>query len=285
MSGKPSSRFPSLRSTAKRARVGPVIENAPREVQLRGAGTEVSRNLLDAPGSLLPVRLDSRLPREGGVLMLGTTKTVIGYSRCSTDEQAESGAGLAAQRQAIEAECERRGWNLLEIVEDAGYSAGSLHRPGIEYALKAMRTGKAEALVVSRLDRLSRSTLDFADLIGKSQKKGWAIVVLDIGVDLTAPNGRLVGSVLAAVAAWERDLIAQRTKEAMAAKKAAGATFGRERLIPVEVAERIRAARDAGKSLRAIADSLNADEIPTVGGGRQWWDSTVRGLLAQEVPA
>jgi DNA invertase Pin-like site-specific DNA recombinase len=87
---------------------------------------------------------------------------VIGYVRVSTEEQALSGAGLEAQRRAITAECKRRGWELLETIEDAGYSAKDLKRPGVQEALRALEAGDAKALVVAKLDRLSRSMLDFA---------------------------------------------------------------------------------------------------------------------------
>ncbi len=85
---------------------------------------------------------------------------VIGYVRVSTEEQQRSGAGLAAQRKAIEAECARRGWQLVEVIEDAGYSAWDLKLPGVQIALETLRRGEAGALVVAKLDRLSRSMLD-----------------------------------------------------------------------------------------------------------------------------
>src|SRR5438105_3359711 len=81
---------------------------------------------------------------------------VIGYIRVSSDEQRNSGAGLAAQREAIVAECRRRGWQLVEVIEDAGYSAKDLRRPGVQVALETLRRGEASALVVAKLDRLSR---------------------------------------------------------------------------------------------------------------------------------
>ena len=86
---------------------------------------------------------------------------VLGYVRVSTDEQGKSGAGLEAQRAAILNECERRGWELVETIEDAGYSAKDLKRPGIGRALDALNRGDASALVVAKLDRLSRSMFDF----------------------------------------------------------------------------------------------------------------------------
>src|ERR1700741_1790549 len=100
---------------------------------------------------------------------------VIGYVRVSTDEQRESGAGLAAQRAAIEAECRRRGWTLVEVIEDAGYSAKDLKRPGVQTALETLRRGEAGALVVAKLDRLSGSMLDFTSVMAKASREGGAL--------------------------------------------------------------------------------------------------------------
>jgi len=86
---------------------------------------------------------------------------VAAYSRVSTAEQADSKAGLNAQRRAIRAECRRRGWEVVEDIQDPGYSAKDLKRPGIQAALVALARGDADALVVAKLDRLSRSMLDF----------------------------------------------------------------------------------------------------------------------------
>src|SRR5262245_9905869 len=94
---------------------------------------------------------------------------VIGYVRVSTEEQALSGAGLEAQHRAIVTECKRRGWELVETIEDAGYSAKDLKRPGVQEALRALEAGEAKALVVAKLDRLSRSMLDFAALMATAE--------------------------------------------------------------------------------------------------------------------
>ena len=87
----------------------------------------------------------------------------IGYTRVSTAEQSESGLGLAAQRSAIEAECRRRGWQLVQVLSDAGVSGKSTrNRPALTEALRMVEAGEADAVVVSKLDRLSRSLKDFA---------------------------------------------------------------------------------------------------------------------------
>jgi DNA invertase Pin-like site-specific DNA recombinase len=188
----------------------------------------------------------------------------------STSEQASSGAGLQAQRQAIIAECERRGWHLVETIEDAGYSARDLRRPGIQEALQALEAGKASALVVAKLDRLARSMLDFSKLMAKATSEHWALVALDVAVDTSTPSGEAMANMLATFAQFERRLISQRTKEALAVKKASGVRLGRPPTMPPAVVRRIQRRRARGDSLRKIADDLNEAGVPTAQGGAQW---------------
>ncbi len=207
---------------------------------------------------------------------------VLGYVRVSTQEQGNSGAGLAAQRAAIQSECERRGWEVLTIIEDVGASGRSLKRPGIQTALEVLQQRDASALVVAKLDRLSRSMLDFASIMAAAQKQSWALVALDCAVDTTTPAGEAMANVLATFAQFERRLIGQRTKEALAQKKAEGVQLGRRRELPQKIVRRIVRERDGKASLRAIATGLNADKIPTAHGGKQWWPETVRAVIRSE---
>ena len=88
-----------------------------------------------------------------------------------------------------------------------------------------------------------------------------------------------MANVLATFAQFGRRLIGQRTREALAAKRASGVRLGRPVSLPPDVRERIVSARKAGHSLAAIADMLNEEQVPTAQGGRQWWPSTVRAVL------
>lgn len=203
---------------------------------------------------------------------------VAGYVRCSTDEQGESGAGLEAQRSAIQTECERRGWQLVEIVEDVGYSAKNLKRPGVLRLLDELDAGQFDGLVVAKLDRLSRSMLDFTGVMARAERRGWALVALDCAVDTTTPAGEAMAHVLATFAQFERRLIGQRTREALAAKRAQGVRLGRPATIDPAVRDRIRRERKRRRSYRDIADTLNAEQVPTAQGGAQWWPSTVRAV-------
>jgi DNA invertase Pin-like site-specific DNA recombinase len=205
---------------------------------------------------------------------------VISYSRVSTSEQADSRAGLQAQRAAIEAECKRRGWTIVETIEDAGYSAKDFKRPGIKRAVEELGRGRADALVVAKLDRLSRSMIDFTALMGRATRENWALVALDCAVDTTTPAGEAMANVLATFAQFERRLIGQRTKEALAQKRAQGIQLGRPRELPAKVRTRIKRRRKAGKTLAAIAEELNRDRVPTAHGGAKWHPSTVRAVIA-----
>src|SRR5205823_13438938 len=180
-------------------------------------------------------------------------------------------AGLEAQREAIEREARRRGWALVETIEDAGYSAKDLKRPGIQQVLETLQRGEAKALVVTKLDRLSRSMIDFTALMGRATRENWALVALDCAVDTTTPAGEAMANVLATFAQFERRPIGQRTREALAQKRAQGVRLGRPRQLPDEMRSRIKRRCTAGKTLAQIADELNGDRVPTAQGGARWY--------------
>ena len=121
--------------------------------------------------------------------------------------------------------------------------------------------------------------MDAANLLSRSQTEGWALVALDLGVDTTTPTGELVASVMAAVSQWERRAIAQRTRDALAAKRERGEPLGRHVNIPEEVGDRIKAARESGKGWTAIANDLNQERVPTARTGAKWYPSTVQAVV------
>lgn len=209
---------------------------------------------------------------------MGNGEKVIGYARVSTDAQGANGAGLDAQRAAIEAECERRGWRLARIEEDV-LSGKNLKRPGLQRALDACRAGEAAGVVVAKLDRLSRSLIDFAGLLEDARRYGYNVVTLDLGVDLSTPAGEMLANVMATFAQYERRLIGVRTKEALQVKKAQGVRLGRPPSIPADLAKRIARMRGRGMTLQAICDSLNAEGTPTARGGRLWRPTSLRAVL------
>lgn len=205
---------------------------------------------------------------------------VLGYIRVSTEEQAESRAGLDAQRDAIGAEAALRDdFELVDVICDAGYSAADMKRPGLQEALRRLKAKEADGLVVAKLDRLSRSVMDFAQIGQWAEKQKWAIILLDFGLDTSTPVGEMMATLLAIFAQFERRMIAERTRDAMAAKKRAGTRFGRPKSLPEEIRLRLLLMYSGGQNYSTIAEILNEEGVPTAHGGKKWWPATVRSIL------
>ncbi len=166
----------------------------------------------------------------------------------------------------------------VQFIEETA-SGKNAKRPGLELAREALASGDAGALVVSKMDRLSRSLLDFAAIMQEAQKQRWALIALDCPVDLTTPMGEALAAIIATFAQLERKMIGERTRDALTEKRAAGVKLGRPRTLPDEVRKRIVRERDEKRTLRTIADALNRDKVPTAHGGKQWHASTVRRVL------
>ncbi len=128
---------------------------------------------------------------------------MFGYTRVSTEEQAISRNGLQAQRATIHAEAQRRGWQL-EHFADEGVSGKSVG-PALQEALQLLASGRGDGLVVAKLDRLSRSIVNAANIIESATTQGWSLVILDLGVDLTTAAGRMMAMNLVNFAQYERE--------------------------------------------------------------------------------
>ena len=197
--------------------------------------------------------LDSKRPfgiigRVKKTKKVGEKRGVVAYLRVSTEEQADSGAGLAAQEAAIRAECERRELPLLAMHTDAGVSGKFLVRPALTAALANLDAGRGTVLMVSRLDRLTRSVHDASGLMQRAENSGWGLVALDAPVDTTTPAGRAMAQILSVFAELERRLIGERTKAALAIKRDQGVVLGRPRTLPDKVVKRILKERGAGRT-------------------------------------
>ena len=209
----------------------------------------------------------------------------IGYVRVSTAEQADSGLGMAAQRAAIEAEAERRGWQL-ELVEEEGRSAKDLDRPVLATALDRLDRHGADVLVVAKLDRLSRSVAQGAEAFDRARRKSWSVVVLDWpDLDTTSAAGEMVANSLLNFAQYERRRIGERTRDALAAKKAAGVRLGRPQTLSGDVVAHIVGLRRDGVSFRRIAEQLEAAGVPTARGGATWHASSVKAVCESQAAA
>ena len=151
---------------------------------------------------------------------------VVGYIRVSTDKQADEGVSLDAQRAKLTAYAVAMDLELVGIVEDAGLSAKSLDRPGLRSALGMLESRKADALLVVKLDRLTRSVRDLGELVEKYFASRFSLLSMSDAIDTRTASGRLVLNVLTSVAQWEREATGERTRDALRHKKANGEFTG-----------------------------------------------------------
>jgi site-specific DNA recombinase len=196
----------------------------------------------------------------------------IGYVRVSTDKQAERGCSLEAQESKIRAMATVQGAELLEVIVDGGESAKSLSRPGVQKLLGLVNAGKVNAVIVAKLDRLTRSVKDLCALLELFDKRKVALISVAESLDTGSAAGRLVITIMGAVSQWEREAIGERTRDALQHKRSQGERVGNIafgfRLAgdgqhvepdPAEQASlaEIRRLRNEGTTLRGIAAALN----------------------------
>jgi site-specific DNA recombinase len=223
---------------------------------------------------------------------------VVAYCRVSTQRQAEEGISLDAQRERLTAFAKATDLEIVGFRIDAGISAKSLRRPGIQAALEDLRTGKAEAILVCKLDRLTRRLRDLTALVDEYFAKRFSLISITDSIDTRSAGGRLVLNVLGTVAEWERDQASERATEAAEHLRNLGVVVGGEalgwrrseerdeegrlRLVadPAEVAtaRRIHDLRTQGLSLRKICRVLCEEGRETKCGGR-WGPETVSRVL------
>jgi DNA invertase Pin-like site-specific DNA recombinase len=228
----------------------------------------------------------------------------MGYVRVSTDDQADKGLGLDDQREKIRLYCRTYNLILVDILVDAGKSARSIEgRPALKEALAALGQ-RCEGLVVAKLDRLTRSIADMAHMIDAYFDR-FSLLAIQDHLDTKSASGRLVMNMLLSVSQWEREVIAERTRDAMRQKRLRGESCGRpplgyrrverkdengETIAYLEVdeeeqatLERVRelmAQKNPKLSLRDMAKILTAEERKTKGGGR-WGASNVSCLVTR----
>ena len=233
--------------------------------------------------------------------MMNTPTRVVGYIRVSTEGQADGGVSLDAQRAKLTAYCAALDLVLVAVEADAGLSAKSLERPALQRALGMLRDGQADALLVVKLDRLTRSVRDLGTLVEDYFAAGrWALLSVADSIDTRSAAGRLVLNVLASVAQWEREATAERTRDALAHLRSEGVRLGgaalgwehteavdpsgRRIIAAVEdeadTVARILALKADGVSVRRIAEILAAEGRSTKAGGR-WHATTVQRVIAR----
>lgn len=214
---------------------------------------------------------------------IGTVRAV-GYIRVSTEQQAQSGLSMEHQRRQIEVDCERLGFELVEVYVDAAKTGKNADRAGYQAALTRLMGGEADALMYTEGDRMTRDLQDWLNTVNLSQFYGFRLYDAGREVDVASANGFMLAGIKAVVAQAERMKIAERTKAALAAKKAQGIRLGRPVALEASSSVRVHELRQGGLSMAAIAERLNAESVATATGGR-WHASTVRNVLTREAVA
>jgi site-specific DNA recombinase len=218
---------------------------------------------------------------------------VVGYIRVSTEQQADEGVSLAAQEAQLRAYCATYGHELISIEADAA-SASSLEREGLTTALARLTLRQADALVVCKVDRLSRSVGDLPGLLTRYFAPGkHTLISVAEHVDTSSAGGRMMLNMIMSVSQWEREVIGERTRAALQHKKARGERVGtipygyclaadgvhlEPHLGEQRIVALIGELRGAGMSLRGIVDALNRQGEPAARGQR-WHLTSVARLI------
>ncbi|MGH2746273.1 MAG: recombinase family protein [Thermoleophilaceae bacterium] len=208
----------------------------------------------------------------------GEALRALGYA--SVHGEAQGTSELDAQKGAIRRRAQRLGLNLVEVVREREPERGqALDRAGLSYLIERIAAGDASCLVVTGLDRLSRSVAELGTIVQWLERNEVRLVAVDLDLDTAQTAGRATAQALASVAGWERERISERTRKGLAAarsKRHASGGGGQAAPDWGDVRKRIAAMRADGMTLQAIADVLNKEGVPTARGGAEWRPSSVQ---------
>jgi DNA invertase Pin-like site-specific DNA recombinase len=212
----------------------------------------------------------------------GTGKALL-YARVSTAMQVNDGVSLDVQERQLITAAEFHGFEEWDVIREEGKSGKNIKgRPVLQKALKDLESKEADALIVTRIDRLARSTSDFLSIVDVATKHGWRLILLDLNLDTSSYQGRFVTTVMSALAEMERGIIAERQKDVHKDRRAQGIVWGKDmgpmNRTPQELKDRILSERSSGRSYREIASRLNNEGVPTQN-GKSWYATTVKNIL------
>jgi DNA invertase Pin-like site-specific DNA recombinase len=201
----------------------------------------------------------------------------LGYASVPADDDPENVARLERQKRSIERTCQRLGLELVEVVREREPKAGNaLERAGVSNLIERLAAGDASCLVVSDLERLSRSVSELGTLVQWLERSDVRLVAVDLDLDTLSPGGRAAARALVSVGGWERERLSERTRKGLAAARARRRTGSASSPDWAAIRKRIAVMRADGMTLQAIADTLNEERVPTPRGGLKWRPSSVQ---------
>jgi len=215
---------------------------------------------------------------EAGPAPLSPETRVYGYASVSERQGLIINRELREQAEAIAAECERQGLELLQVVSEREPSKGhGLTRPGLEYALRQILHGEAHGLMVCDLSRLTRSSAQLGAILQWFVSHDTRLVAIAEEIDTAEHSGQLTARTLIGFSNRERERITARTRRGLEVARSNGRPPRRRAVIDdPDLGERIQRMREQRMSLQAIADALNAEGVPTVRGGAKWRPSSLQ---------
>jgi DNA invertase Pin-like site-specific DNA recombinase len=245
----------------------------------QGAATAAEEKVdAEAPSPPIERRSAERRPsEEPAAAPVAEAVRAVGYA--SVNREGKSTAELDAQKRAIDRCAKRLNLELIEVVREREPQKGkALDRAGLSYLIERIASGDASCLVVTGLDRLSRSVAELGTIVQWLERNGVRLVAVDLDLDTANPAGRATAHALASVAGWERERLSERTRKGLAAarskRRASSGSSGAADWPAIR--KRIAAMRADGMTLQAIADVLNKEGVPTPRGGAEWRPSSVQ---------
>jgi DNA invertase Pin-like site-specific DNA recombinase len=201
----------------------------------------------------------------------------VGYCRVSTEQQLD-GLSLAWQRSEVERAVTEREWALAGVLDEQASAKTRGPRPVLSSLLKRLDGGEFDVLVVAKLDRLARSMLDFYSLLERARKHGWSVVCLSPALDMTTSQGRMVAGMSMLFAEYEREIMGDRQRESIAARRRAGTYKPTPKQLGDDVEDRIAHLAAEGFGARRIARQLELEGYRPPRAAR-WQPSTVQVAL------
>ncbi len=215
----------------------------------------------------------------------------IGYIRVSTYEQAREGVSLESQEQKIRDYCKLKDFEILEILQDAGISAKKLRRPGAQRVIEMARNKMVDAVVVYKLDRMFRSTVDALETTRLFDKWNVSFHSLEEALDSKSAMGKFFFTLTASLAEMEREIIGERTRDVLQRKKANGEVYGhvpfgfkkfKGKLLnndgEQKIVQTVLGMRAKGFNFSRISRELNQKGFKTKKGNR-WYAQTVKNVV------
>jgi DNA invertase Pin-like site-specific DNA recombinase len=204
----------------------------------------------------------------------------FGYATAAADSGRKT-TELAEQRRAIERYCAAHGIEVVGVVREREPRDGeALDRAGLSFVFERIAAGDASCLVVTELQRLSRSVTELGTIVQSLEGNGVRLIAVEPDLDTANPGGHTTARALAWILGMERERLSERRRKSVVAARASRRSADGSSANQEAIRKRIASMRADGMTLQTIADTLNEEGVPTEHGGTKWRPSSVRAAAA-----